>query len=100
MRLYLIIAFSIVDQSMFFFTCKNALLLVLQFYRLFVVISESSKSYKKNLAAARANEDVEQGVASPNTPRTNGKHPVGNGSVHTIELDAITELPADGLAHR
>lgn len=89
---------------MFFFTCKNALLLVLQFYRLFVVISESSKSHKKH-QADHAHDDVEQGNVqnSQNGPRTNGKRTVGNGSVHIIELgnldDSVTELP-DGLAHR
>ncbi|XP_054759595.2 transmembrane protein 26-like [Lytechinus pictus] len=44
-RLYLIIKFRIFDQSMIFFTCKNALLLLLQFYRLFVIISETKKAH-------------------------------------------------------
>ncbi|XP_022083210.1 transmembrane protein 26-like isoform X2 [Acanthaster planci] len=43
MRLYLLFALSLQDQSLVFFTCKNALLLILQFYRLYVVMTETTQ---------------------------------------------------------
>ncbi|XP_033631989.1 transmembrane protein 26-like [Asterias rubens] len=42
MRIYLIFGLDVYDQSLIFFTCKNALLLVLQLYRLNVVLTENN----------------------------------------------------------
>ncbi|XP_033637623.1 transmembrane protein 26-like [Asterias rubens] len=52
-RLYLIFALGIYDQSTIFFTCKNALLLILQFYRLSVVLTETYKQHEKSLRIRR-----------------------------------------------
>ena len=52
-RLYLIFALSIYDQSTIFFTCKNALLLILQFYRLSVVLTETYHAHEKSLRIRR-----------------------------------------------
>ncbi|XP_033127185.1 transmembrane protein 26-like [Anneissia japonica] len=39
MRLYLIIKYMLLDRMMLFFTCKNGLLVLLQTYRLYVVLT-------------------------------------------------------------
>ncbi|XP_038076648.1 transmembrane protein 26-like [Patiria miniata] len=57
-RLYLIFGLGIFDQSTIFFTCKNGLLLFLQFYRLYVVISESNKTHEKSLRIRRRRESL------------------------------------------
>lgn len=77
-RLYLIIRFRIFDQSMIFFTCKNALLLLLQFYRLFVIISETKKAHSMS---------VRRRQSMPMDARPNdlyGRRP-RNGSVFSIQ---------------
>ncbi|XP_071509744.1 transmembrane protein 26-like [Diadema antillarum] len=92
-RLYLIIRFRIFDQSMIFFTCKNMLLLVLQFYRLYVVISETQKAHAQSslrrrqsmLPMMKARSDDLQGRWPQNgsvyaihpIPRANGEVEVG-----------------------
>ena len=48
-RLYIMIHFRVFDHSMIFFTCKNALLLVIVFYRLFVVINKTRRKNKRKL---------------------------------------------------
>ncbi|XP_071962201.1 transmembrane protein 26-like [Antedon mediterranea] len=43
MRLYLLFKYQIVDRQMLFFTCKNALLVFLQSYRLYVILCTKEK---------------------------------------------------------
>ena len=52
-RLYIIFRYNIFDHSMIFFTCKNALLLFLMAYRLFVVMYEARKKNKSKLMRLR-----------------------------------------------
>ena len=52
-RLYILLNFDVVNQSLIFFTCKNILLIFLQFYRMYVVIHESRGQRRKNLEADR-----------------------------------------------
>lgn len=52
-RLYIIFRYKIFDHSMIFFTCKNALLLFLMAYRLFVVMYEARKKNNSKLMRLR-----------------------------------------------
>lgn len=46
-RLYFMVVHNSIDQSSIFFTCKNALLLLIQTYRVVIIISNECKQRKK-----------------------------------------------------
>ena len=67
MRMYLIVTFHIFDQSMIFFTCKNALLLALQLNRFLSVIIVYYKDYRRSRHAAHSAQLDDQRL-QPNVP--------------------------------
>ena len=54
-RIYILFSYDVINQSLVFFTCKNALLIFLQCYRLYVVIVESRKQKAQHLESVQAN---------------------------------------------
>ncbi|XP_072030107.1 uncharacterized protein [Amphiura filiformis] len=77
-RLYIIFYFQVYDRSMIFFTCKNALLLFLMSYRLFVVIIEAKRKQEKKLMRLQARSQPagqdKQGDVASNSPTDSNRY--------------------------
>ncbi|XP_022083145.1 transmembrane protein 26-like [Acanthaster planci] len=83
-RLYLIFGLGIFDQSTVFFTCKNALLLFLQFYRLSVVLSETNKTHEKSLRIRRRLSHSAGGEDKDAAPHVDELNSVGDVAMAVI----------------
>ncbi|XP_072030108.1 transmembrane protein 26-like [Amphiura filiformis] len=106
-RVYILCNFNAVNQSLIFFTCKNALLLMLQFYRLYVVINVNRRERKRG-SSYRVTECGING-AEENVPKDGINCQIGvpkykQDSAQSVQMAIYTisskqALPLDGNVH-
>ncbi|XP_046656104.1 uncharacterized protein LOC124349488 isoform X2 [Daphnia pulicaria] len=74
-RLLLILHYKIISETNIFFTCKNTLVITLQFYRLIVVHAEKRKGFK----SSKQGEMMTSKQLSSNASKKRGTSPGGGG---------------------